>query len=106
MDVEFNLDKLEPNKDLQAKIKVRNKGDKEEPVLTIIALFNSENKMLNFSYLSKVIRIGTDEELSAGFSLSPDIKDNSGNEVRVFVWKGEDLESSSMVPLSNVIILK
>lgn len=99
----FNMDSLRPNETLTANVKVTNRHGVEQPVLVIVALYNSNEQMVNLSFISKVVANGNSEYLHAGFKLPADVE---GHEVRVFVWNGADLETTSMNPLANVTILR
>lgn len=68
-------------------------------VLVILALYDSNNTMVNVSYISKGISYRGTETLSAGFKLPSNI---TGYSVRAFMWDGTDMKSSNMIPLSNV----
>ncbi|NLY43233.1 MAG: endo-1,4-beta-xylanase [Clostridiaceae bacterium] len=96
---EFNMEYLIPNKVLDAKVNAKNNGSEDYQVLVILALYDPEGRMVNVSYISKQIVAGSTEEMNAGFILPEDV---TGYKAKVFVWEGQDLENSSMTPLSNV----
>ncbi|NLY43447.1 MAG: hypothetical protein GX066_05670, partial [Clostridiaceae bacterium] len=99
----FNLEKLQADKMLTASVNVTNIKGAYPSVMVIVALFDADNRMVNVSYIAKEIKIGSTEELSAGFKLPEDVE---GYEARVFVWDGENLTDTQMQPLSNVSIIK
>jgi pectate lyase len=98
----FNLSSLQPNKMLEVQTVVTNNKSSIESVLVIIALFDGNDKMINMSYISKDIPKGYTENLNAGFKLPSDV---TSHRVKVFVWEGTSLNTSSMQPLSNVVEL-
>lgn len=97
-----NINKLEPNKMLDVRTTVTNVKGQETSVMAIVALYDSNGKMINMSYLSKKISKGSSETFNAGFKLPSDV---TGCKAKIFVWDGTDIESSDMKPLSNVITL-
>jgi len=99
----FNMTNLEPEKLLKAQISVTNNSGTEEPIIAIAALFDDKGRMINVSFISKAVAIGETENLVAGFKLPVDV---TGHEVKVFVWKGNTLDDTSMEPLSNVVTLQ
>ncbi|NLY42934.1 MAG: family 43 glycosylhydrolase [Clostridiaceae bacterium] len=102
VDTTFSLDKLVGKKLLTAYANVENVDAKEVPVLAIVALFDGEGRMVNVAFISKVIPQGESETLIAGFKLPDDV---TGHCAKVFVWEGEDIKTSPMNPLSNVVSL-
>jgi len=103
IDTSFNMAKLEKDKFLEANVRVTNNSGEENPVLVIVALYDSNNKMLNVSYISKSIAVGETDSLNAGFKLPSDV---TGHIVKVFVWDGTNIEETTMQPLSNVVTLQ
>lgn len=103
----FKSQTLVPNQMLTAKVKVSNisassyAGNKD--VMAVVALYNSNNTMINVSYISKGIPYQGTDTLSAGFKLPSDL---TGHKVKAFVWDGVDLKSSNMIPLSNEAVLE
>ncbi|NLY42812.1 MAG: hypothetical protein GX066_02345 [Clostridiaceae bacterium] len=88
---------------ITANVTVENiSGDDNQPVLAIVALYDANNRMVNVSYMYKKIARGDTQTLYAGFRLPADI---TGHYVKVFVWDGEDLSKTNMIPLSNVVLL-
>lgn len=98
----FNLNKLESNKLLDVQTTVTNNNSLQQSVLVIVALYDGEEKMMNVSYISKNISIGSTDDLSAGFKLPVDV---TNYKVKVFVWDGDSITSSTMQPLSNMVTL-
>lgn len=98
----FNLTNLQPGKMLDAKTTVTNNKSFDKSVLAIVGLYDGNDKMVNVSFISKVIPVGGTENLDAGFKLP---SDTTNYKVKVFVWDGTDLASTTMQPLSNMITL-
>ncbi|NLY44155.1 MAG: hypothetical protein GX066_09375, partial [Clostridiaceae bacterium] len=101
--VAFNMNSLQPDRLLEAQAVVKNLGGSYDKVMAIVALYDGNEKMVNISYTAKDIAKGAEESLNAGFRLPSDI---TNYKVRVFVWDGESLEDSNMMPLSRVVILQ
>ncbi|HHW00366.1 MAG TPA: DUF4959 domain-containing protein [Clostridiaceae bacterium] len=95
-----NATKLEAGKMLDASAVITNNGTENKQVLLILALYDSNKRMVNVSYLSKEVAGGATEYMHVGFNLPSDI---TGYKAKVFVWDGRDIESSNMIPLSNVV---
>lgn len=98
----FNLTSLQPGKILDAKTMVTNNKGFSKSVLTIVGLYDGNDKMVNVSFISKIISAGATESLDAGFKLP---SDTTNYKVKVFVWDGTDLSSSAMQPISNMVTL-
>lgn len=103
VDTVFDPAKMVANQMMTAKVTATNISslsyEGKQDVLLIVALYNSNNTMENVSYISKGIAYHGIETLSAGFKLPRDI---SGYSVKAFMWDGQDLKTSNMIPLSNV----
>ncbi|NLY42639.1 MAG: hypothetical protein GX066_01430 [Clostridiaceae bacterium] len=98
----FDADRLIPDKVLTATVTARNDSLEDYNVLVIVALYDG-NRMVNVSYISKLLPAeGGEEKITAGFRLPSDV---TGHTARVFVWEGETLDDTSMQPLSKVISL-
>jgi len=95
-----NATKLEAAKVLDASANITNNGTENRQVLMLVALYDSNNRMINVSYLSKLVAGGATVNFNAGFKLPSDVTDCKA---RVFVWDGKDIESSNMIPLSNAV---
>lgn len=108
-DYEFKVDtNFEPaylvaNQMITAKVVATNVSAEaytgKKDVLLIVALYDSKNTMVNVSYISKGITYQGTETLSAGFKLP---SSTIGYSVKAFVWDGQDLQTTNMIPLSNV----
>lgn len=99
----FNSNSLIPGRMLNATVDAKNNGSKEYKVLVITALYDGLDRMMNVSYISKPILAGVSENLSSGFKLPLDV---TNHKVKVFVWDGDDLNNTEMIPLSNVVMLR
>jgi pectate lyase len=99
----FNMSSLQAGSLLDVKTAVTNNKSKSGSVIAIVALYDETDKMVNISYISKVIELGKSENLNSGFKLPTNITDYK---VKVFVWDGTSLTNTTMLPLSNVVILK
>lgn len=100
----FNPQLLVPNNIITAKVKVTNNSKASytgvKNVLMIVALHDKKNTMRDICFISKGVPYLGTETLSAGFKLPADV---SGYTVKSFVWDGEDLTTTQMIPLSNVV---
>lgn len=99
----FNLNSLQPGEMLTGKVKVTNQHADGQPVLVIVALYDSNERMVNVSFISKIVAHGSSEYLNAGFKLPANVE---GHVARIFVWKGTDIESSDVIPLANGTTLR
>lgn len=103
VETSFEPSKLVANQMITAKVKAINTSaapyDGLINVLLLVGLYDSNNTMVNVSYISKGIAFHGTETLSAGFKLPRDI---TGYSVKAFMWDGEDIKTSNMIPLSNV----
>lgn len=88
---------LQSGQDLQAQVSAANNLGASQQALLIAALYNAEGRMLNIAYSTNNVASDTTQNLSAGFTVPED-----GYMVKVFVWEGGDISTSSMIPLSNV----
>jgi pectate lyase/transcriptional regulator len=98
----FNSNNLQPNTLLEAKTDVTNNKSTLQSVIAMVALYDENEKMVNICYISKNIPIGTSDNLNSGFKLPNDI---ANYKVKVFVWDGTSLTTSTMQPLSNIVTL-
>ncbi|NLY44118.1 MAG: carbohydrate-binding protein, partial [Clostridiaceae bacterium] len=96
---EFDTDRLKANEMVNAVVTAKNNKSSITEVLVIVALYEDE-KMINLSFISKEIPIGSSEKMWAGFKTPSTITDK--HKVRVFVWDGKTVESSNGIPLSSV----
>jgi len=99
----FNMESLEPNKTLQANIRVTNNISQNGSVLVVMALYNNDNKIVRISSASKTINIGETDSIAAELNLPADV---TGYKVKVLVWNGDSLASTKMQPLSKIAELK
>lgn len=99
----FNLSSLQPGKVLDVQTTITNNNSTIRSVLTIVALYDENEKMVNAAYSPKDIPVGKTEALRAGFKLPSTV---TNYKVRVFVWDGTNISSSTMQSLSNVVILQ
>jgi len=95
-----NATRLEANAMLDASAFITNNEAVSKKVLLIVALYDSNNKMVNVSYLAKEVAAGATENFHAGFKLPSDV---TGYKAKAFVWEGESLNSTNMKPVSNVV---
>ncbi|NLY43118.1 MAG: family 43 glycosylhydrolase [Clostridiaceae bacterium] len=92
---------LEPNKMFYAHVQATNNDNTVfEDVMVIVALYDAQDRMINFTYISKNIPVGATEKMIAGFRLPREI---DGHKVKVFVWDGKGIDETNQVPLSDVI---
>jgi hypothetical protein len=89
-------------KTLKAVSSITNKQDATQSALLIVALYNPQGAMVNISYASVNIASNATLTPSAGFKLPDNV---TGYTVRSFVWKGQDIGTASIEPLSGVTTL-
>ncbi|MCJ8014730.1 carbohydrate-binding protein [Paenibacillus sp. KQZ6P-2] len=99
----FNLNKLEAGKMLNADVTVKNNSNHSDSILIVTALYNQNDEIVNISSLPK--KIGRDQSAmyTAGFKLPESIQ---GCRVKVFVYDGESLLTTSKKLLSNELVLE
>lgn len=99
----FGSKVLMPNQTLTATVTATNWSSQyysgKIDVLVIVGLYDANNTMVNFSYISKGIPYHGTEKLQAGFRLQSDVV---GYTARAFMWDGTDLKTTNLTPLSNV----
>lgn len=96
----FNLSNLQPGKVLDIQTTITNNNSKIGAVLTIMALYDENDKIVDVAYTSNEIEIGKAEALEVGFKLPANV---ANYKVKVFITDGTDITSSSMKPLSNIV---
>ena len=103
--VNTNINTLTANQLFTAGVTVTNNSHDSQvkTVLVIVALYDNANAMRNISYISKNIDFNASEVLSAGFKLPSNI---AGYKVKIFVCEGNDIMSSSLLPISDVTIIQ
>jgi len=87
---------------LDAGIVVTSQYTYSQEVLFIVALYDDQDRMMNISYVSKVIAAGETDTMHAGFRLPDDV---SGHSVKAFLWRGASLRDTTMEPLSGTYTL-
>ena len=85
--------------DILVKATVRNQAKSTQDVTLIVALYNADNTMKNYSLVKWNSKNGLEQTLQAGFHLPDDVQ---GHKVKVFVWNN----TTDMKPFSNVEILE
>ncbi|NLY42923.1 MAG: hypothetical protein GX066_02915 [Clostridiaceae bacterium] len=90
--------RLEADKVLSAEVRAENVSGETMDAMVIVALYDSNNRMTNVSFIAKTINPGQAEIMSAGFTLPSDV---SRYNAKVFVWKGLDLRKA-YIPLTGI----
>lgn len=107
VETNFSAPRLVSNQMITAKVAVTNQSpayyEGLKDVLLIVALYDSNNTMMNVSYVSKGIAYRVQETLSSGFKLPLNV---TGYKVKSFVWDGTSLKDTNMTPLSNEVVLQ
>ena len=98
----FNMTELKADDMLYANAIATNNKSTEDSVLLIVALYDKNNELVNVSYTSKNVPVGMTESLSTGFLLPSDV---TGYITKAFVWDGNDIYSTKLRSLSEVISL-
>lgn len=101
---EFIPDHLVPNQMMTVKVTATNVSKTSytgvKDVLVIVGLYDTNNTMVNVSYISKGVPYHGTEILTAGFKLPANI---NGYQVKSFMWDGDDIKTSNMIPISNEV---
>lgn len=99
----FNLSSLSPGKMLNVLTTVTNNKSSNQSVLAVLKLYDENGKVLNISYVSKDIPIGSTERLNTGFKLPANV---TGCTAKVFLLDGTNLGTTTMKALSEIVTLK
>ena len=98
----IEVNNLQPNQDIVTTAEATNNQETSQQVLLIIALYDSQNRIKNISYAANNIMQGSTQNLSASSRLPETV---IGCKVKVFIWEGGDIRTSSLIPLSNVSVI-
>lgn len=71
-------------------------------VLLIAALYDSNNSMVNYVYITRGLEYQDFQTFTAGMKMPSSV---TGYKLKTFVWDGTDIRTSNMMPLSNVVEL-
>ncbi len=99
---DLNLKRLEPGKTLAATVEAINKSAEPVPVLVSVARFDEQGRMKDAVHASKRVASGTIESLKLTLPLPASV---AGHTVKVFVWEGDDIQTSKLKPLSSAVQL-
>lgn len=98
----FNLQKLEPGKDLLSNLNVTNSSSEDINIIENVVLYDTNNRAVKISYVSKQIKAGKTDELSTGFRLPDNVV---GFTVKSFIWRGTSLNDTNLEPMSDVNLI-
>jgi hypothetical protein len=87
---------LAPGSTVIASISIKNIAFDPLKATFIVALYNSQDQLINISFSQKTLGVHEEENLGAGFNLPADV---NGCYIKVFVWDSID----NMHPLSNAV---
>ena len=108
MNVSFAVGNIEdatyliPEKELTANISLENTTDSVIPVVVILALYDENGSMVDFTSQTPSLVGNSITELSGSLTLPLKV---TGYTAKVFVWEGTSMTTSSLIPLSDSIIL-
>jgi uncharacterized protein YjdB len=93
------ISSLTPSSDIVAQAEVVNLSGEAKEVTLIVALYDSNNTMVNYARVSWNAQASETRQLEAGFKLPPSV---TGYKVKAFVWDN----LTNMNPISNVEVLQ
>jgi len=93
----FNLAELKPNERLEANVTVKNNSMNSESVLVVMALYDSNEKVVGINTETKIIPSGQSDILTVELTLPDKVE---GYKVKVFAWKGSNI-GSSLIPITR-----
>ncbi|BFH60570.1 hypothetical protein [Paenibacillus azoreducens] len=99
----WNMESLEPGKLLTAEVKIANRQKHSQRILVMMALYDGQGKMEGISYVSRTIGGGSEERFIPGIRLP---KKLNGHTAKVMVWEGDNLNATTMQPLTDIGINK
>ncbi|ULT57328.1 family 43 glycosylhydrolase [Neobacillus drentensis] len=100
---DFSSKQLQPKENLSAKVEVTSHKSTAQPILVTMALYDGENKLVDTQSKSQSIAAGSKSSFSLSMKMPAKL---DGYKVKVFVWEGTDIESTSLKPVSAPTILK
>ncbi|MEH7387780.1 hypothetical protein V7147_20625 [Bacillus sp. JJ1521] len=103
IDASFNMKELEANKNLNVRVNIQNNTNQNQNVLSIVALYDANNQLVNIGETTGEIKKGKSKSLPVKLTLPKDI---TNHHVKVFALKGTNWASSDQVPQSNIAILE
>ena len=83
--------------DIKSAAQITNNTDREIPAIIIIALYDKNDRIVNYSAASQQIGNNAVITLEAGFKLPVNVEEHK---IKVFVWNSWE----GMKPLSNAVI--
>lgn len=98
--VTFNMSLLTPRQILTANATATNLSSNSEDILLILALYDPNGTMVSYACMPKNVPYQGVETFSAGLKLPSVV---TGYKARVLIWGGTDIQTSNMIPLSNVV---
>lgn len=98
----FNLTSLQPGQTLTATVTGTNTSSHAVPALVTLALYDGTGKLRDQKQVSESVLPEAEATISTSLTLPADV---SGYIAKVFVWKGTDLKTSNLQPLSGVTTL-
>lgn len=103
VETSFDQETMQPGQLLTAEVKLTNLQQHPQQILVIMALYNDKNQMTTVSYISRSIPGGNSDIVVPGFKLPQEL---NNHKVKVMVWDGENLNTTAMQPLADVVLKK
>lgn len=91
--------------DMTATVVIENTSGTAQKSMMIAALYDPEGRMVNYGSVGKSVAGGATEKFEARFRVPFDSDNYQGYVVKVFVWDGDGMNTTNMIPLSGVTIL-
>ncbi|MFC6605032.1 family 43 glycosylhydrolase [Ectobacillus funiculus] len=100
---DFSSKQLQPKEKLGAKVQVTSHKSTAQSILVTMALYDSNNQLVDTQSQMQSIAAGAQSLFSLSMKMPAKV---DGHKVKVFVWEGEDIESSSLKPVSSPKVLE
>ena len=91
--------------DLRATVTMSNTSLEAQDGLMIVALYNPDGVMVNYSAVGKTVAAGGTETFEASFRVPFAQGGSDGYTAKVFVWDGTSISNTNSLPLSGVTVL-
>ncbi len=93
-----NATTLEANKELTAHVSMTSLVDRTDDVLLVVGLYDSNDTLVNYAFLSQSMKKDDSKTFHAGFRLPSNV---NGHYVKCFVWEGTSLVTPGEVLSSS-----
>ncbi|MFP5106335.1 family 43 glycosylhydrolase [Neobacillus sp. C211] len=100
---DFSSKQLHPKEKLSAKVQVTSNKSTAQSILVTMALYDSDNQLVDIQSQTQSIAAGSKSSFSLSMKMPAKV---DGHKVKVFVWEGKEIGSSSLKPVSSPKVLQ